>query len=181
MAHGFAAARMEPIARDAGVSTATLYAFFPGKSELFQAVIDEASEDFARRVAHVRTVEGPARCQLERFAETYLEFMADPLVRAVFRLVITERPRFETSAIHFVDRGKFRIATILVETLRTLTANGELRCEKPSWAAGQLLGMLEHPGFFVPLVSEDHIMLRRDRVQIARDAVETFLARYGTP
>ena len=32
MTEGYAGARMEPIAREAGVSTATLYGYFPGKA-----------------------------------------------------------------------------------------------------------------------------------------------------
>ena len=48
ISEGYAGTRMEPIARESGVSTATLYAFFDSKAVLFEAVIDNASEDFAR-------------------------------------------------------------------------------------------------------------------------------------
>ena len=181
MAQGFASTRIEPIARDAGVSTATLYTFFPSKAELFQAVIDDTSDEFARQMDDVRAVDGPARCQLTRFCEAYVSFMADPLVTAVFRLVMAERPRFKDMALHFYERGKRRIGATLVEAIEALTERGELICEKPSWAAGQLMGMLEHPVFFVPMVTGEALVVRRSHEQIAADAVETFLARYGGP
>ena len=69
----------------------------------------------------------------------------------------------------------------LVEAIEALTERGELICDKPSWAAGQLMGMLEHPVFFVPMVTGDTLSIRRSHKQIAADAVETFLARYGGP
>jgi len=181
MAQGFAATRIEPIARDAGVSTATLYTFYPSKAALFHAVIDDASNEFARQMDHVRAVDGPARCQLTRFAEAYAAFMSDPLVRAVFRLVMAERPRFQAMASHFFERGKTRIGATLVEAILALNARGELVCDKPSWAAGQLMGMVEHPVFFVPLVTGDSVQVARTHALIAADAVETFLARYGGP
>ncbi|MBL0947245.1 TetR/AcrR family transcriptional regulator [Brevundimonas sp.] len=181
LAEGFAATRVEPIARDAGVSTATLYTFFPSKADLFQAVIDDTSDEFARQMDEVRAVDGPARCQLTRFCEAYVAFMADPLVTSVFRLVMAERTRFQAMALHFYERGKTRIGVTLVEAITALAARGELACDKPSWAAGQLMGMLEHPVFFVPMVTGDTLDLRRSHRQIAADAVETFLARYGGP
>lgn len=64
--------------------------------------------------------------------------------------------------------------------IQTMIDRGEIACEKPSWAAGQLMGMVEHPVFFVPLVTGEEVRTRRTVDQIAADAVETFLARYGT-
>ena len=51
--------------------------------------------------------------------------------------------------------------------------------DHPSWAAGQLMGMIEHPVFCVPLVTGDEVFAERPPAQVAADAVETFLARYA--
>lgn len=177
---GFAATKIEPIAREAGVSTATLYALFSGKAELFDAVIEDAAEDFARQMAVIRTVEGSARTQLACFAETYAAFMSDPFVRSVFRLVMAERPRFQAVALHFFERGREEIGATLIAMLDRLVRSGELKpMDKPSWAAGHLMGMIEHPVFFVPLVTGDEVRVQRSNAQVVADAVETFLARYG--
>src|SRR5690606_9212034 len=73
---GYAGTRMEPIAREAGVSTATLYAMFDSKAALFAAVIDEASIDFAGRMAGVKSCTGAARPRLVGFLTAYAEFMS---------------------------------------------------------------------------------------------------------
>lgn len=177
---GYAATRIALIAREAGVSTATLYALFDGKAQLFSAVIDDAAEDFAHQMAGVRTIEGDARRQLTGFGEAYAGFMSDPFVRAVFRLVMAERPRFQAVAQSFFERGRSAFGATLIGILVAQSKAGALRpIDRPSWAAGHLMGMIEHPVFFVPLVTGDEIKVRRSNAEVVEDAVDTFLARYG--
>ncbi len=175
---GYAGAKVEPIAREAGVSTATLYALFEGKAELFAAVIEDAADDFQRLMGHVRFTSGPAPERLTHFARAYARFMGDPFIRSVFRLVMAERPRFRDVAMRFFDRGKSDFGGAVMQALREMDQTGELRVPHPSWAAGQLMGMIEHPVFFMPLVTGDEVLPVRNADQIAADAVETFLARY---
>jgi len=176
---GYAGTRMEPIAREAGVSTATLYAFFESKAVLFEAVIDNASEDFARHMAGVHTTSGTPRERLNEFIGGYTEFLSNSFVRSVFRLVLAERPRFETIARRFFERGRVDFGAVLIEMLTEMTDAGQMKVTKPSWAAGQLMGMVEHSVFFVPLVTGDDVIPERTPRAIAEDAVETFLARYA--
>lgn len=180
VSEGYAATGIEPIAREAGVSTATLYSLFDGKAQLFSAVIDDAAEDFSRQMALVRTTDGDARQQLSSFAHTYADFMSDPFVRSIFRLVMAERPRFQAVALRFFEQGRSAFGATLIAILVDLSRSGFLKpIDRPSWAAGHLMGMLEHPVFFVPLVTGDEIKVRRSNDEIVEDAVETFLARYG--
>jgi len=180
VAEGYAATRIEPIAREAGVSTATLYALFDGKAQLFSAVIDDAADDFARQMARIHAIEGDARQQLTSFAEAYAGFMSDPFVRSVFRLVMAERPRFQAVARKFFDKGQAEFGATLIGILVALSKSGGLRpIERPSWAAGHLMGMVEHPIFFVPLITGGEVKVRRSNAEVAADAVETFLGRYG--
>lgn len=180
VSEGYAATKIEPIAREAGVSTATLYALFDGKAQLFSAVIDDAADDFSSQMAGIRTIEGDARQQLISFAEAYAGFMSDPLVRAVFRLVMAERPRFHAVARRFFDQGQAAFGATLIGILKAQSEAGALRpIDRPSWAAGHLMGMIEHPVFFVPLVTGDEIKVRRNNAEIVEDAVDTFMARFG--
>ena len=177
---GYAATRIEPIAREAGVSTATLYTLFSSKAALFTAVIDDAAEEFARQMAGVRAVEGDARTMLSSIAETYAAFMGDPFVRSVFRLVVAERPRFQAVALRFFEKGRTDFGATLIDVIVRLSKAGALRpIEHPSWAAGHLMGMVEHPVFFVPLVTGDEVRVRRTNAEVVAEAVETFMARYG--
>lgn len=181
MSEGYAGARIEPIARDAGVSTATLYALFAGKSELFNAVIDDAAEQFSRQMANVRAIDGDARTQLTSFSEAYACFMSDGFVRAVFRLVMAERPRFEATARRFFEKGRSEFGATLIGILKDHVARGGLKnIEKSSWVAGELMGMIEHPVFFVPLVTGGEVKAERTNAQIVAHAIDTFMARYGS-
>ena len=180
IAEGYAGARIEPIAREAGVSTATLYALFRGKRDLFAAVIDDAAGTFAAEMAKVRAADGDARQQLTGFCLTYAGFMGDPFVRAIFRLVMAERRRFRGTAMRFFEKGRAEFGATLIGILADQSRKGALRpIDRPSWAAGNLMGMIEHPVFFVPLVTGDEIRVRRSNAEVVEDAVETFLARYG--
>jgi hypothetical protein len=64
--------------------------------------------------------------------------------------------------------------------INDLVKTGELRVEKASWAASQLMGMLDHVTLVLGLSAGDEVQPRRPLREIAEDAVETFLARYGT-
>lgn len=181
---GFAATRMELIAREAAVSTATLYALFPSKADLFSAVILDATDDFAEQMRSIRVTSGTAREQLTHFMSTYAAFIGDPFVRSVFRLVMAERPQFQDVAYQFCERGRRDFGSPLIRALTSLQEEGELNVAEPVWAAWQLMGMVEHPLFMVPLLTGDEAGAEPatgwTTDQIVADCLETFMARYGT-
>ncbi|WP_396592802.1 TetR/AcrR family transcriptional regulator C-terminal domain-containing protein [Brevundimonas sp. R86498] len=180
MSEGYAATRIEPIARAASVSTATLYGYFPSKAHLFSAVIADAADDFQAQMRTVGMAGGTAREQVTAFATAYANFMGDRFVRSVFRLVMAERPRFRDVAQGFFERGRSDFGAPLMRALTVLAERGELSFPKAAWAAGQLMGMIEHPVFFMPLVTGDEVQTQRTTECIVAEVVETFMARYGT-
>lgn len=180
VAEGYAAARIEPIARSAGVSTATLYSFFASKGDLFEAVIDSAANEFYERIASVSGDARPTKADLVDYLGRYTEFLSDAFVRQMFRLIMAERPRFSEKAAHFFDTGRGDIAHKLIATFEVMAAEGTIKVDKPSWAVSQLLGMVEYPVLLLPLATNKDPVQSRTARAIAEDAVETFWARYGT-
>jgi AcrR family transcriptional regulator len=176
---GYSQAGMEQVARDARVSTATLYAHFPSKAELFRVVVEASIDDHAVAVRRAAQVEGGPRIRLEAFATAYAAFYCDPTSRALFRMVTAEHRRFPAIASHFRDRGRAELGDVAVSLVRDLADQGALRVEKPSRAAGQLQGMIEHATLLLGLIEGDEVQPSRAPAEIAADAVETFLARYG--
>jgi len=176
---GFAHAGMEQVARDAGVSTATLYAHFPGKADLFRMVVEDRIGSIAGRVGRSLAVRGDARQRLAAFGMAYAEFYCAPGSRALFRMVIAERRRFPDLADHFRERGRAELGGTALAILRDLVDSGQIVVDKPSWAAGQLQGMIEHATLILGLVGGDESMPARPLETIVAEAVETFLARYG--
>jgi AcrR family transcriptional regulator len=176
---GYAGAGMEAVARNAGVSTATLYSYFPSKADLFREVLTESTEALSRGLHEIEEQDGPAREQLTRYALAYSRFWSDPYPRAMFRLLSAERRRFEAAAQHFHERARAGAGAVLIRMLDRLCLKGELVVGEPAGAAGQLLGMLEHPTLMYGLVVGDDARTERPVEEISTEAVTTFLARYG--
>lgn len=176
---GFAYAGMEQVARDAGVSTATLYAHFPGKADLFTVVVKDALAEIANHVRRSAKAEGDARTRLAAFSRAYADFYCTAPARATFRMVVSERRRFPHLADEVRAHARTQLAGTLVDILQSLEADGAIRVESPAWAAGQLQGMIEHPTLLLGLLGGDDAMPARPLDSIVDEAVETFLARYG--
>lgn len=176
---GYPDTGMEVVARTAGVSTATLYAYFPSKAKLFEVVVHETVRDMAAPVRESAKVAGDARTRLTALARAYGAFFSRPWARAIFRLVTTERRRFESLADHFQQSARDEVGGATIAVIQDLVRSGELSVSKPSWAAGQLLGMIDHATLVLGLAAGDDVQATRPLADLCDDAVETFLARYG--
>jgi AcrR family transcriptional regulator len=177
--HGYTDAGMEVVARAAGVSTATLYAYFPSKAKLFEVVVHDTVAHMAEPVRESARIRGDARTRLTALALAYATFMAEPATRAMFRMVTSERRRFEAIADHFLTSAHQTLGGTAIQIVEDLVATGALKADKPAWAAGQLLGMLDHPTLVLGLSAGDEALPARPLADLCADAVETFLARYG--
>jgi AcrR family transcriptional regulator len=176
---GYPDTGMEVVARMAGVSTATLYAYFPSKATLFEVVVGDAVRDMAEPVQGSLRAGGDARARLTAFALAYAAFMAQPATRAMFRMVTSERRRFEALADDFLSGARQTLGGAAIKLIEDLVASGDLKVDASSWAAGQLLGMLDHPTLTLGLCAGDEAQAERPLADLCADAVETFLARYG--
>lgn len=178
--HGYPDTGMEVVARTAGVSTATLYAYFPSKAKLFEMVVHDTLSDLAEPVREGVRAQGDARSRLTALALAYARFMARPATRAMFRMITTERRRFGAAADHLLGSAHHNLGGAAIAVVKDLVRTGELTVDRPSWAVGQLLGMIDHPTLVLGLSAGDEAQPARSLEAICADAVETFLARYGT-
>jgi len=176
---GYADTGMEVVARAAGVSTATLYAYFPSKADLFKAIVLETVSSVGAPVREAVRVKGDARTRLTALAIAYATFLSRADTRAMFRMVTAERRRFEDVAEYFLQSARDELGGAAIAVINDLAKAGELKVDKASWAAGQLMGMLDHVTLVLGLSAGDEVLSRRPVKALAEDAVETFLARYG--
>ena len=91
--HGFHGATNRLIAREAGITAGTIYWYFPSKEELFRAMIRERSV-VPDIVAALEEKDRPPAEVLRAVAHAYLQAFDRPEVAGLFRVVITEGPRF---------------------------------------------------------------------------------------
>src|SRR3954471_12664003 len=88
---GLAAARLDDIAKRAGLSKGTIYLYFPNKEELFREVvrhtvvsqIEESERQFGE-------VGGSATDVLELLMRTFWRFIRSPQYAPLFRLIHSE-------------------------------------------------------------------------------------------
>ena len=109
---GYEGAGMGEIAAAAGVSTGNVYRYFPGKRELFDAVVPPA---FVRRFRQllrlrVRALEGvrdvrdlPADAPYHLASEELLRFCIDHRLRVIVLLARSAGSRYERFAEHTVE------------------------------------------------------------------------------
>ncbi|PHY13407.1 TetR family transcriptional regulator [Caulobacter sp. B11] len=176
---GYAEGGMEVVARAAGVSTATLYAYFPSKAELFAVVVHALLQDMTAPVLDAAALPGDAQERLTRIVKAYAAFAARPATRASFRMVIAERRRFPELADRFLLTARGEMGGAVIATIEDLGRRGALRFDKAAWAAGQLLGMIDHATLMLGLAAGDHVQAQRPLDSLCDDAIETFLSRYG--
>ena len=91
---GFGAVSMDTVAREAGVSKATVYAHFAGKEELFGAVIERECEHYFARFAPSELDPQDVRASLTVLGRRFLELLLSPDGSALYRIILAEVIRF---------------------------------------------------------------------------------------
>ncbi len=138
---GFDAARMEDVAKRAGVSKAAIYLYFESKAALLQALVLRAVGPVAARAeamanAPVPDPEGALRAILG-FALTQL---SDPRVFAAPKIVLSIAIRFPEIAAFYraevIDRARAAIRTIVAAGI----AQGQFKPIEPEAAVRLLMG-----------------------------------------
>ena len=129
--NGFALAKVEEIARRAGVSKGTVYLYFPTKEALFEEMVRADFLPVIEKLAQAVTAdpEMPAIDQLRLIGDTMYREIAGTDRRLITHLVISEGPRFPwlTEFYHreIMSRGKALIASVLERG----EARGEFRAD----------------------------------------------------
>jgi TetR/AcrR family transcriptional regulator, mexJK operon transcriptional repressor len=179
LANGFGAVSMDTIARDAGVSKATVYAYFAGKEELFGAVIGRECE---RRFDDLSVSElDPREVQtsLTTLGRRFLDFILSPDEIALHRIILGEVSRFPALGEVFWRAGPERNLAQIEAFMRTAAAAGSLSLPDARIAAEQFVGLLRGKIqllYLLRLESEPHQPTIR---QVVENAVDTFIRAFG--
>jgi len=140
--NGYAATSIEAVARQAGVSTKTLYRLIPNKAALFETMVaarlDLLSAAVKLNVIEHADIEEALGAALLACAKLAL----DQEVIALQRIVLQEATQFPDVAGAFYRNGIARIVAALAEWLKVQQARGLLALEDVDEAAGILIGMV---------------------------------------
>jgi AcrR family transcriptional regulator len=141
LAAGFGAVTMDAIAREAGVSKATVYAHFAGKEELFGAIVVHLSErrfgGFSAEALDARDI----AASLTTIAVRFLDLVLSHEAIALNRIIIGEVTRFPVLGQVFWEAGPARTRVQIEAFLRRAVAVGSLDIPDPRLAAEQFIAL----------------------------------------
>ena len=138
---GFAAAKLDEIARRAGVSKGTLYLYFQDKADLFRAVIRDT---VAPRVAAVRDLADKLELPFAQIVPLFLSNFAEMTTRlpvgAVAKIVIGESRNFPDLAKVWHDQVASGALSALEQLIKRAQDRGEVRPGDARLMAFSLMG-----------------------------------------
>jgi TetR/AcrR family transcriptional repressor of mexJK operon len=142
LAAGFGAVSMDAIAREAGVSKATVYAHFAGKEELFGAVVGRECERYLARFSPGELDPGDVRASLSVLGRRFLELILAPDGVALYRIILGEVTRFPMLGEVFWRAGPERQRLQIEAFLKSATASGTLALADTRLAAEQFVSLV---------------------------------------
>jgi AcrR family transcriptional regulator len=142
LAAGFGAVSMDTIAREAGVSKATVYAHFAGKEELFGAVIGRECERYFARFSEGELDPGDVRASLTVLGRRFLELLLSPDAIALYRIILGEVTRFPGLGEVFWRAGPERQRLQIEAFLKSATEAGTLSLADTRLAAEQFVSLV---------------------------------------
>jgi AcrR family transcriptional regulator len=172
---GFAAARLDDIARRAGVSKGALYLYFETKEDIFRAVVAQAIAPNLQAVrAMIEAHPGPLADLLRLVAERIGLLIETLPVGGVVKMVIGEAGNFPQLARVWHDDLVAHILGALTDAIAAGQARGEVRSGDPrayalEIVAPMLLGLIWRETF-VPVGAAPF-----DLAALARQHVETMI------
>src|ERR1044071_3300710 len=122
---GFAATKLEDVAKAAGVSKGLPYLYFKNKEELFKAVIVESiGEPLVRANELVDSFEGTTEELLRVLVAKFREFAESP-VGGVIKLILAEAGNFPDVARFYCSNFELRGRALFAKMLRRGVERGE--------------------------------------------------------
>lgn len=132
---GFAAARVEDIATQAGVSKGVIYLYFESKEAMLKALVRRLADGMVG-AAEALVASGAAGGDTEKMLRTLITFMitqiSNPAASAAPRLVLAEAQRFPEIAAFYRDAVIARATLVITGLLKRGVAEGVFRNIDPA-------------------------------------------------
>jgi AcrR family transcriptional regulator len=176
---GYAAASMSGIAARLGGSKGTLYNYFRGKEELFEAQVVQGCLRFESDAFVLLDDAGPPEQVLAQFGERYLEKLYSDWAVQTYRIVVAEAVRSPELARIFYEAGPSVGLKRLEAYLTQAEARGLVRIDDRALAAGEFLTLCRgHQHFAHVLNIEPSLGGEQFKAQAER-AAALFMKCYG--
>ncbi len=125
-ASGFEAARLDDVAKRAGVAKGTIYLYFRDKESLFQELVRTMLTPLVGTIEALGTAEVPIAVFSEQIVDLFVREVYETRRKDVIRLMITEGRRFPKLAEFYYREVLSRIIAAVRALLRRAAARGEV-------------------------------------------------------
>jgi len=125
-ARGYAAARLDDVAKRAGVAKGTIYLYFADKEALFQDMVRSMVSPILGTLEAMREIDVPARVLVERLLGIFLSEVYGTRRKDIVRLILSEGPRFPAIAEFYHREVIARVLAIVRPILQRAAERGEL-------------------------------------------------------
>jgi len=125
-ARGYEGARLDDVAKRAGVAKGTIYLYFADKETLFQELVRSMVNPVLGALQAVSTIDMPARALVERLTETFVREIYGTRRKDIIRLILSEGPRFPAIGEFYHREVIARILGIIRPPLQRAAERGEI-------------------------------------------------------
>lgn len=176
-ARGYGSTSVELIARDAGVSKATLYTRFASKDALFMAVVDRERR---RRHLDGALTDGDhdLETRLRNWGIGMIRVFVEPKTVNVYRMVVAESPRFPELGRAFYRSAPVVARDQLACMLAAHAAGAGLAIDDPRRAAGDFISLLRGDLHLRSLLDDQHRPGEPEILDAVEHAIRVFLRAY---
>ncbi len=177
---GFEGASVDDIAKAASVSKATLYSYFSDKRQLFQEVVQSECDRMATQIVSQLDESKPIKDRLTLAAFGAAKFITSEFAQRTFRICLAERDRFPELGQTYFESGPAMGHREICRELSKSIERGELKIDDVEMAAWQFSELCKARVFLKASFGVQSEFSDEEIMGVAKEAVETFLARYGT-
>jgi AcrR family transcriptional regulator len=126
-AAGFAATRLDDVAKRAGVAKGTIYLYFADKESLFHELVRSMLSPLVGKLLAAPNADLPARTIAEMIADLFVNEIFATRRKDIIRLIITEGARFPKIAEVYYHEVIERVVPAMRGLMMRAAARGELR------------------------------------------------------
>ncbi|MGB8079705.1 MAG: TetR/AcrR family transcriptional regulator, partial [Pseudolabrys sp.] len=123
---GFEAARLDDVARRAGIAKGTIYLYFRDKESLFQELIRTMLTPLVGTIEALGEADMPVALLADRIVDLFVREIYETRRKDVIRLMITEGRRFPKLAEFYYREVLSRVIGAVRSLLRRATTRGEI-------------------------------------------------------
>ena len=180
MTVGFEGASVDEIAKAAQVSKATLYSYFPDKRLLFMEVAKSECRRTAEEAVETIDMAAPVAEVLHDVGWQLVDFITSDFGQRMFRICCSEADRFPEVGREFYENGPGLAKSRIAEYLKGACDRGQLKIDDISLAADQFGELCKASIFHSLVFNLTNSFSDAEKEHVISNAVETFMARYGT-